>query len=257
MLDIIPISAFDDNYIWLLKNSGAAVAVDPGEATPVLAVLEQEQLDLVAILITHHHRDHTGGISRLKMRFPDAVVFGPAHESIDGITHSVEEGTEVILPSMDCSFVALDMPGHTAGHVAYFGKSVLFCGDILFAAGCGRVFDGTMEEMANSLQRISQLPSHTQLYCAHEYTLANLGFARWVEPQNQVIKDRQQEVQVLRNEGKPSVPSLLSQELEINPFLRTTVPAVIEAAEKWAGQPLKNNTAVFKALRNWKDRDYD
>jgi len=231
VLDIIPISAFDDNYIWLLKNSGAAVAVDPGEATPVLAVLEQEQLDLVAILITHHHRDHTGGISRLKMRFPDAVVFGPAHESIDGITHSVEEGTEVILPSMDCSFVALDMPGHTAGHV--------------------------VEEMANSLQRISQLPSHTQLYCAHEYTLANLGFARWVEPQNQVIKDRQQEVQVLRNEGKPSVPSLLSQELEINPFLRTTVPAVIEAAEKWAGQPLKNNTAVFKALRNWKDRDYD
>ncbi|VAX10350.1 Hydroxyacylglutathione hydrolase [hydrothermal vent metagenome] len=259
MLEIRSIQAFEDNYIWLLKNRGSAMAavVDPGDAAPVLELLEHDQLGLGAILITHHHGDHTGGIGGLKAAFPDAVVFGPASEHIDGISHPVDEGAEIILPGIDARFTVLDMPGHTAGHVAYFGEGVLFCGDVLFAAGCGRVFDGTMEEMANSLQRISQLPPGTQLYCAHEYTLANLGFARWVEPQNQEILERHQAVQTLRDTGKACVPSLLSLELKTNPFLRTMVPGVVAAAETWAGQPLADSVAVFKALRTWKDSDYD
>ncbi len=259
MFDIVPIPAFDDNYIWLLKRecSPEVAVVDPGDAAPVLAYLQHEQLSLGTILITHHHGDHTGGIRQLKGRFPHAKVYGSAHESIPGITDSLVEGAEVELPWRGDRLKVLDMPGHTAGHIAYLGDGVLFCGDIVFAGGCGRVFDGTMEQMAASLQRIAKLPEETLLYCAHEYTEDNLGFALWVEPGNRAIKARQKATQIARQQGKPTVPSRLSLELESNPFLRTQIPAVVAAAEKWAAMPLSNNAAIFTALRRWKDRDYD
>lgn len=259
MFDITPIAAFADNYIWLLRNdqSQEVAVVDPGDATPVLERLQSEQLSLGVILITHHHHDHTGGISRLKAAFPAAKVYGPAHESIPGITDPVAEGMEIPLPWQSDSLKVFDTPGHTAGHVAYAGDNLLFCGDTLFAGGCGRVFDGTMEQMTASLQRIAQLPEETQLYCAHEYTQDNLGFARWVEPENQAIQEREKATRTLRSQGRPAVPSLLSLELQTNPFLRIQIPAVIAAAEQWAGKPLNENTAIFTALRSWKDRDYD
>ena len=259
MLEITPIPAFSDNYIWLLKNSDGAVAaiVDPGDAAPVLDALKHNQLELGAILITHHHRDHTGGIRGLKAAFPAAQVYGPAGERIPGITSAVAEGDGVSVAGIDARFEVFDMAGHTAGHVAYYGVGVLFCGDVLFAGGCGRVFEGTMDEMAASLLQISRLPPDTLVYCAHEYTLANLGFACWVEPESQAILQRQEQTQALRDAHKPSVPSRLGLELETNPFLRTQVPSVITAAEKWAGRSLGDHAAVFAALRNWKDRDYD
>jgi len=259
MFDITPIPAFADNYIWLLKSSDSpeVAMVDPGDAMPVLDYLQREHLSLGAILITHHHHDHTGGINRLKNAFPNARVYGPAHESIPEITDPLAEGAEVKLPWQSGSLKVFDVPGHTAGHIAYAGDNLLFCGDTLFAGGCGRVFDGTMEQMATSLQRIAQLPGETLLYCAHEYTQDNLGFAHWVEPENQALQERQNATQTLRNQGTPTVPSLLSLELETNPFLRTQIPTVVAAAEKWAKTPLNNHAAVFTALRTWKDRDYD
>ncbi len=259
MFDIVLIPAFADNYIWLLKSecSTAVAVVDPGDAAPVLDYLQHEKLTLGAILITHHHRDHTGGISQLKRVFPEAKVYGPADESIPEITAPLTEGADVKLPWLGDSLKVLEMPGHTAGHIAYSGDGLLFCGDILFAGGCGRVFDGTMKQMAESLQRIAKLPEKTLLYCAHEYTEANLGFALWVEPENRAIKARQKAAQRVRQQGKATVPSLLSLELKTNPFLRTQIPTVIAAAEKWAKTPLNNNAALFAALRTWKDRDYD
>jgi len=259
MFDITPIPAFADNYIWLLKgeDSSEVAVVDPGDATPVLEYLQREQLSLDAILITHHHQDHTGGISRLKAAFSNAKIYGPAHESIPKITDPLTEGAKVQLPWQSDSLKVFDMPGHTAGHIAYFGDGLLFCGDILFAGGCGRVFDGTMEQMATALQRIAKLPKETLIYCAHEYTQDNLGFALWVEPENQAILQRQKTTQAARNQGKPCIPSPLSLELQTNPFLRTQIPTVIAAAERWSGKPLNNNAAIFTALRTWKDRDYD
>jgi len=259
MFDISPISAFADNYIWLLKSESSpeVAVVDPGDAAPVLERLQDEQLSLGAILITHHHLDHTGGISKLKSAFPNTKVYGAAHEFIPGITDPSTEGTEILLPWGTDSLKVFDMPGHTAGHITYSGDGLLFCGDTLFAGGCGRVFDGTMEQMAASLQRIAQLPEKTLIYCAHEYTQDNLGFAHWVEPDNQALHERQEATQTMRSQGKPTVPSLLSLELETNPFLRTHIPTVIAAAEKWAKTPLNNNAALFTALRTWKDRDYD
>ncbi len=259
MFDITPISALADNYIWLLKSeqSSAVAVVDPGDATPVLERLQSEQLELSTILITHHHSDHTGGIGRLKAAFPNAKVYGAAHEAVPGVTDQLTEGDTVQLPWGSDNLRVFDMPGHTAGHIAYFGDGLLFCGDTLFAGGCGRVFDGTMEQMAASLQRIARLPEETLLYCAHEYTQDNLGFAHLVEPENQAICERQEATQSMRNQGVPTVPSLLSLELKTNPFLRTQVPAVVAATEQWAKKPLSGNVALFTALRTWKDRDYD
>ncbi len=259
MFNITPTPAFADNYIWLLKSeqNPEVAVVDPGDATPVLERLQSEQLSLGAILITHHHHDHTGGIRRLKAAFPHVRVYGPADEPIPGITHPLTEGDEVQLPWCSDSLRVFEIPGHTAGHIAYAGDGLLFCGDTLFAGGCGRVFDGTMAQMAASLQRIAQLPEETLLYCAHEYTQDNLGFAQLVEPENQAIAARQEATRMMRSQGQPSVPSLLSLQLKTNPFLRTQNPTVIAAAEQWAKKPLSGNVALFSALRSWKDRDYD
>ncbi len=259
MLEITPVRAFEDNYIWMLSPADAdlAVAVDPGDETPVLDWLRARGKRLVAILITHHHYDHTGGIPELVQAFPGIPVFGPAGESIRGVTQPLREGDRVTIEGFDPPLQVLDVPGHTAGHIAYYGDGALFCGDTLFAAGCGRVFDGTFEQLANSLQRIAALPPATRIYCAHEYTLDNLGFAVWVEPGSEALKARVERENAKRRLGEPTLPAPLSLELETNPFLRTAIDHVREAAEQAAGHSLDSPAEVFTALRQWKDRDYD
>jgi len=258
-LDITPIPAFEDNYIWLLRNPGGAAAavVDPGDEDPVLEALARWGLELSAILITHRHGDHTGGIAGLKAASPHVPVLGPAGEPIPGLTRRLGEGDQVEIPGIEARFRVLDVPGHTRGHIAYWGAGVLFCGDTLFAAGCGRVFDGTAEQLAASLARIARLPPDTLVYCAHEYTLANLGFARWVEPDNPALAERTRAAEALRAAGRPTVPSRLALELATNPFLRVGIPEVRRAAETYAGRPLRDDADSFAVVRGWKDRDYD
>lgn len=259
MLDITPIPAFDDNYIWLLQRRGSrdAAVVDPGDAAPVLAVLKREGLGLGAVLVTHHHWDHTGGVGELRAAFPRCRVYGPADRRIAGVTDPVGEGDEVAPAWLDAAFQVLEVPGHTSSHIAYLGEDVLFCGDTLFAAGCGRVFDGTFDQLAGSLRRLAELPARTRIYCAHEYTLANLGFAKWVEPENPHLSRREAAERARRAASVPTVPSLLREELATNPFLRTGVAAVISAAEDYAGVSLETPAEVFRALRQWKDKRYD
>jgi len=259
MLNVRPIPAFDDNYIWLLQShAGPRVyVVDPGDEGPVLDLLQRERLELEGILITHKHGDHTGGVGDLLQAWPDAQVYGPANESIANITTNVSGGDRISLPGLGVGFSVMDVPGHTEGHVAYYGEGVLFCGDTMFAAGCGRVFSGTHEQLHNSLQSIASLPPDTKVFCAHEYTMANLGFAKWVEPESAALLDRYREASDLRSMDKPTVPSLLQLELDTNPFLRSAEPTVIAAAERYAGKKLTTGAEVFTAIRNWKDREYD
>ncbi|MEN8175201.1 MAG: hydroxyacylglutathione hydrolase [Pseudomonadota bacterium] len=259
MLDVHGIPAFDDNYIWCLSRHGcrSAAVVDPGDEEPVLAYLGDKDLRLDAILITHRHGDHTGGVRALKSVFPAATVFGPAGESIPTLEQRLSGGDRVDLTDLGAGFEVMDVPGHTEGHIAYYGEGMLFCGDTLFAAGCGRVFSGTHEQLHRSLQRIAHLPGDTLLFCAHEYTRDNLGFALWVEPGNERLQQRVREVAELREQHQPTVPSLLNEELETNPFLRTAQPEVIAAAQAYAGRPLPTGEEVFTAIRTWKDREYD
>ena len=258
-MTVTPIPAFDDNYIWCLTgaDTGYAVVVDPGDDDPVRDYLEQNGLKLAAILVTHKHGDHTGGIRELLADWPGIPVYGPENEPIAMLTRRVGEGDHIEIPEIDATFEVLDVPGHTEGHVAYLCGDRLFCGDTLFAAGCGRVFSGTHEQLHASLSKIAALPPQTRLYCAHEYTLDNLGFAEWVEPDSEAIRRRIERERAARARNEPTVPSLLSDELETNPFLRSHVPQVIAAAERHAGRPLSQAAEVFTAIRTWKDRDYD
>ena len=258
-LDVAPIPAFEDNYIWLVRRPGRAecAVVDPGDEDAVIARLEADGLDLAAILVTHKHRDHVGGIEALKERYPKAVVFGPAGEPIPLRDVALRDGDTVTAPGVAAAFLVMGVPGHTEDHIAYLGEGVLFCGDTLFAGGCGRVFSGTHAQLHASLQRIARLPPDTRVYCAHEYTEANLGFARWVEPDNGDLVQRITEVDGLRGRGAPTVPSTIALERLTNPFLRVGEPTVVAAAERWAGRPLADAAEVFRAVRTWKDRDYD
>lgn len=265
MIDIRPIPAFEDNYIWLLTRSGypGCAVVDPGDEDPVIETLRDAGLHLDAILITHKHGDHVGGIRGLKAVWPDAAVYGPAGEPIRTLERRLRGGDRVELDGLDVAFDVLDVPGHTEGHIAYYreggdgSEGVLFCGDTLFAGGCGRVFSGTFEQLSASLQRIGRLPPDTLAYCAHEYTLANLGFAAWVEPDSPALKQRAERDRERRAHDLPTVPSSIGEELATNPFMRTDRPPVVAAAADWAGEPLGDRAAVFRALRTWKDRDYD
>lgn len=258
-IDIRPIPAFDDNYIWLLTRPGygGCVVVDPGDDEPVIERLRDEGLTLDAVLITHKHGDHVGGIQGLKSAWPEAMIYGPAGEPIRSLERRLYDGDSVSLDGLQVNFDVLEVPGHTEGHIAYLGEGALFCGDTLFAGGCGRVFSGTFEQLSQSLQRIADLPASTRVYCAHEYTLANLGFAEWVEPDSVALQARRERDDQRRAHDQPTVPSRLADELATNPFMRTDQPAVIAATERWAGRRLGGRDAVFEALRTWKDRDYD
>lgn len=259
MLQIIPIPAFDDNYIWLLKQAAGrhCAVVDPGDEDPVIDYLRANKLDLSAILITHKHGDHTGGVRALKKLWPDAVIYGPANEPIAALDRQVSEGEVLELEAIASRFTVLDVPGHTEGHVAYYGEGALFCGDTLFAAGCGRVFSGTFDQLSDSLVRLGQLPVETKVYCAHEYTLSNLGFALWVEPDNPQLLQRNRVDKLAREQGRPTLPSTIGLELASNPFMRTDNANVVAAAENWREQKLASRGEVFRALREWKDRNYD
>jgi hydroxyacylglutathione hydrolase len=258
-MTVEPVRAFADNYIWMILNDAGShcAIVDPGDAAPVIQWLEREGVEPVALLITHHHGDHVGGIRGLLSGFPHLEVYGPASERIPGMTQPLGEGDTVRLDSLSVEFQVLDVPGHTAGHIAYLGEGALFCGDTLFAGGCGRVFDGTFQQLCDSLKKIRALPGDTLVYCAHEYTLDNLGFAKWVEPANQDLLARDDEDMALQERGIPTVPSRLSLEKATNPFLRFDHPAVIQRAEEQAGRPLADACSVFTVLRQWKDSEYD
>lgn len=255
MLSVTPVAVLRDNYVWLLQDakSPAVAIVDPGEAAPVLEVLAAHRLEPAAILITHHHWDHTNGIVGLLQHYPDTPVYGPARENIPGRTHALSTGAPVQLPELNLELQVFEVPGHTAGAIAYYGHGLLFSGDTLFTAGCGRLFEGTAQQMHASLSTLASLPDSTLLYCGHEYTLANLEFAAAVEPGNADIRTRIEETQALRKRGLPSVPAMLVQERRTNPFLRCAEPAVVEAAERWAGAALHSGAEVLGAVRRWKD----
>jgi hydroxyacylglutathione hydrolase len=249
MLEIFPIPAFADNYIWLLSNGSHAVVVDPGDAAPVIALLDNLSLSLDAILITHHHADHTGGVEQLLQHWP-ARVYAPKHEQFSFPHTAVEENNVIHLESINLDLHIMEVPGHTLGHVAYYGANYLFCGDTLFGGGCGRLFEGTPEQMFNSLQRFAKLPGNTAVYCTHEYTEHNLRFAAMLEPGNELLNKRQADARELRLAGQPTLPSTINLELKTNPFLRCDQPTIQLAA----GVPTPSNSLlVFTRIREMRN----
>ncbi|NWG31046.1 MAG: hydroxyacylglutathione hydrolase [Rhodocyclaceae bacterium] len=249
-MQIEPIPAFEDNYIWALRHAGQVAVIDPGEAQPVLRFLDRSGEHLAAILVTHRHGDHIGGIAELVARHP-VPVYGPALEAAEVVTEPLQDGERLTVLGID--FEVLHLPGHTRGHVAYYRPGSLFCGDVLFGAGCGRVFEGTLDEMHASLARLAALPPETKIYCAHEYTQSCLRFAQRVEPDNPALGRRIAAVAAQRAAGEPSVPSTLAEELDTNPFLRWRSPGVIAAATRWLGRAPANDAETFAAIRLWRD----
>ena len=263
LLQVWPIPAFDDNYIWCIHDGVSALLVDPGEAVPCLQYLKLKKLTLTGILVTHHHADHTGGILELLSILGPAIpVYGPLNNDIPGRTQALIEGDKVEIASPSISFKVLEVPGHTLGHIAYFANSqtkviepMLFCGDTLFASGCGRLFEGTPTQMSQSLAKFAALPERTLVYCTHEYTLSNIRFALAVEPNNTNLIAWSKKAQALRDQGKPTLPTTIGQELQVNPFMRCDQADVIAAAKMISGQQdLPGPAYVLAAIRAWKDR---
>ena len=251
-ITVTALPAFADNYIWLISTGGDRCAVvDPGDAMPVLRALEENQLELDAILVTHHHADHTGGVIRLAAE-TGAEVFGPADDRVNGLTRRCSDGEDIELQSLGLAFRVLEVPGHTSSHIAFHGHGCLFCGDTLFSVGCGRLFEGTPQQMQDSLDKLADLPPDTGVFCAHEYTLSNCDFAREVEPDNRDLVRRASEAEAFRASGRITLPSTIGQEKAVNPFLRTRKKAVVEAARRRdpAAQPGASTLAVIRA---WKD----
>lgn len=247
---IVAVPAFDDNYLWVLRHGRSAVLVDPGEAAPLRAYLAREGLVLTAILITHHHNDHIGGLAELAANVP---VYGPHDERISGITRHVVQGDSVSLPELEARLDVIEVPGHTRSHIAYYGASSLFCGDTLFACGCGRLFEGSAAQMSASLAKFTALPDDTRVYCAHEYTLSNIRFARTVEPGNAALAAREARDAETRRKNKPTVPFTIGEEKASNPFLRCDQAEVIASATRHSGSHLANPVDVFAAVREWKN----
>jgi len=232
LIHIDPIEAFQDNYIWLIHNDQNSVIVDPGDAGPVISALERKNLNLVAILITHHHADHIGGVMELQEKYPHIKIFAPQKDKYDFVNISLKNGDEINIPELQINYKIIEIPGHTRGHIAYYDKKNLFCGDTLFACGCGKIFDGTHEQMYNSLKKISALPKDTKIYCAHEYTKKNITFALSLDPDDTNLKLRKALVSNIKN----TIPSSLEEELKTNPFLKCT------------------SLEAFKRLRDLKDQ---
>jgi hydroxyacylglutathione hydrolase len=255
-LNVRPVRAFSDNYIWLIESpraQGRLVAVDPGDAAPVIAELQRSGASLAAILLTHHHPDHIGGVPEL-LRHGAVPVIGPDDDRIAQRTRIVRDGEQLELADLGLTFEILQVPGHTVSHIAFWGHGALFCGDTLFSAGCGRMFEGTPRQMNDSLTKLRNLPPETQMFCGHEYTAANLRFALTVDPANAAALDYQGRVERVRAAGNPTLPSTLDLEIRVNPFLRCDVPTVVRAAEIHAGKSLQNPAEVFGVLRAWKDQ---
>lgn len=248
-IQIIPIPAFQDNYIWLLHNGTEALLVDPGDAVPVIAALNKLRLHLNTILITHHHDDHIGGVQALIEHYPNVQIYAPKHEQYDFPHRAVCEPDIVSVSDFDLNFSVIDLPGHTLGHIAYYTLDILFCGDTLFGAGCGRLFEGTPEQMYHSLQKLARLPQDTKVYCTHEYTSHNIDFALTLEPNNADLIQRKLATEKLRNNLQPSLPSILSLELATNPFLRC------DNAEIAATLSLENHPPleVFRKMRQMRN----
>ncbi|GGD68335.1 hydroxyacylglutathione hydrolase [Lacimicrobium alkaliphilum] len=253
-MEVLPVSAFKDNYIWCLIEENRCVVVDPGDADPVLKLLNERGLTLTDILITHHHWDHTDGLDKLMENYPEINIFGPVSDKIAQVTVPLGEGDHCKPAGLSETFTVLEIPGHTLDHIAFYSENIgLFCGDTLFSVGCGRIFEGTPEQMYKSLQKLARLPEDTAVYCGHEYTLANLDFACAVEPDNKDRQQYQQWAKQQRQQKHPTLPGSIGQELRINPFLRPQAKTIVSSVQQHSGKTLSSAEQVFTEIRRWKD----
>ena len=254
MVNILTIKGFDDNYFWLIKHekSKRCIVVDPGDATPVLAILKSQNLILDAILLTHHHLDHTGGVNELLKHSPETKVY--SKNKLFPFSVQVSENDNLDFFDSEYSLAVMETPGHTLDHIVFYNQDVVFSGDLLFSGGCGRVFEGTADQMFSSLQRVSALQDSTKVYCAHEYTQNNLLFAHHIEPKNADLLDYIQRVSKIRQQGLPTIPTSIGLEKTINPFLRCEDKSLKNELQQRLSQPLSTGVDCFRALREYKDR---